>query len=116
MKSCSQLFTSIRVAACNFPKVKVLSLRTMTVNAASSDCIAPARRQPKRAWRVAVLTLIVAMGGVVVALWLRPAPPRFELITSDDYQRRTKRFAFIQDARAWMTRFSPKIFGFARVE
>lgn len=74
----------------------------------------PAKR-PKRIlrWIVAVFCLVVLTP--VLFSWLSPAPPPFELLTTDAYQRRTKRFAFIRDARAWLTRISPKIFGFAPV-
>lgn len=60
--------------------------------------------------------LIGAGAITILVLWLQPVPRGFELITTDDYERRTKRFAFIRDARAWMTRFSPKLFGFAPVQ
>jgi len=52
----------------------------------------------------------------MLVVWLQPPSPRFELITADNYYRRTKRFAFIHDVRAQLTRISPKIFGFDPVE
>jgi hypothetical protein len=67
-------------------------------------------------WRVSLAALVGAIAITVLVLWLQPAPPRFELITANDYELRTKRLGFVRDARAWMTRFSPKIFGFAPVQ
>jgi len=55
---------------------------------------------------------MIAIVLVAIVSWLQPTPPRFELITADDYHRRTKRLAFIHEARAQLTRISPKIFGF----
>ena len=87
----------------------------MSMDTATVDPVTEPRKRPKRLWRVVFAALAIAVTVLLAALWLQPLPPRCELITADEYQRRTKRFAFIQDARAWMTRFSPKIFGFAPV-
>ena len=89
----------------------------MTHAAATSSPVTPwARTQSTSAWRVSFAALIGAVTITIFVLWLQPPPPPFQLITSNDYERRTKRFAFVRDARAWMTRFSPKIFGFAPVQ
>ena len=86
-------------------------------HAATSEPVAQARKQSTRVWwRISLAALVGAIAITMVVLWLQPAPPRFELITANEYERRTKRFAFVRDARAWMTRFSPKIFGFAPVD
>jgi hypothetical protein len=88
----------------------------MTHAAATSEPVTPRTpKQPTPVWRVSLAAVIGAVTITLLVLWLQPAPPRFELITANDYERRTKRFAFIRDARAWMTRVSPKVFGFAPV-
>ena len=83
----------------------------MTTASATNGSVAPPK-QPRRLGRILVMVLIVAISAIAIVSWLRPPPPRFDLISTQDYERRTKRFAFIQSARAWMTRFSPKVFGF----
>jgi hypothetical protein len=109
MKSYSHLFTAGRFVSQLSSNQSVVSPMTMATT--TSDSIAPPRKRPKRLRRgiLAVLSVIIALS------WLQPSTPRFELMTADEYQRRTERFAFIQRARAWMTRLSPKIFGFAAV-
>jgi hypothetical protein len=88
----------------------------MNAHAATRETVTPrAHKQSTRAWRVSLAAVIGAVTITIFILWLQPPPPRFELITADVYERRTKRLAFVRDARAWMTRFSPKIFGFAPV-
>ena len=85
-------------------------------HAATSEPAPPQTRQkPTRVWHTSLAALVGAGAITMLVLRLQPPPPRFELITASDYERRTKRFAFVRDARAWMTRFSPKIFGFAPV-
>jgi hypothetical protein len=88
----------------------------MTAATATNDPVVPPPKRPRRLWRIIIALLITAISLLTVVSWLRPPPARFELISTQDYERRTERFAFLQKARGWMTRFSPKIFGFARVE
>jgi len=86
-------------------------------HAATSEPVAQGCKHPTRVWwRISLAALVGAVTITIFVLWLQPPPPQFELITANDYERRTKRFAFIRDARAWMTRFSPKIFGFTPVD
>ena len=87
----------------------------MTHPATSEPATPQTRQKPTQVWRTTLAALVGAGAITTLVLWLQPPSPRFELITASDYERRTKRFAFIRDARAWMTRFSPKIFGFAPV-
>jgi hypothetical protein len=75
-----------------------------------------ARQKPRRLWRWIPLALVITIVLVAIVSWLQPTPLRFELLTADDYYRRTKRFAFIHDARAQMTRISVRIFGFDPVD
>jgi hypothetical protein len=75
-----------------------------------------AQRRPRRLWRWTFVTLIFVLFAVLITLWFQPAPPRFELITADGYERRTKPIALVQDARTWLTRVRPKTFGFAPVQ
>jgi len=113
-----KLFTTIhnrRARICNFPDDEVLVITSMIREAATSDCAAPPRKKPKRLWRTSLVVLVGTVSITMLVLRLQPPPAPFELITADDYERRTKRFAFVRDARAWMTRFSPKVFGFASV-
>jgi hypothetical protein len=88
----------------------------MNAHTPTSELVPQARKQPTPVWRVALAALVGAVAITVLVLRLQPTPPPFELITANDYEHRTKRFAFVRDARAWMTRFSPKIFGFAPVQ
>jgi hypothetical protein len=88
----------------------------MTTATAANDSVAPPRKPAKRLWRIVIALLITAILLVTIVSWLRPPPSRFELISAKDYERRTERFAFVQSARAWMTRFSPRFFRFAPVE
>ena len=86
-------------------------------HAATSEPVTPrARKHPTNVWRISLAVLVGAVTITMLVLRLQPAPPRFELIAANDYELRTKRFALVRDARAWMTRFSPKIFGFAPVQ
>jgi len=85
-------------------------------HAPTSEPALQARKQPTPVWRISLAALAGAVTITIFVLWLQPPPPRFELITAIDYERRTKRLALIRDAQAWMTRFSPKIFGFAPVQ
>ena len=88
----------------------------MTHTTISEPAPPQTHRKPTRVWRASLAALVGAVSIAMLVLWLQPPPPQFELITADDYERRTKLLAFIRDARAWMTRFSAKIFGFASVE
>ena len=88
----------------------------MTHSTTSERATAQTGQRPKRLWRGILVSLIIAIVFVAIVSWLQPTPPRFELITADDYHGRTKRFAFIHDTRAQLTRISPKIFGFDPVE